>query len=150
MKCRSQILLDQRRGYYGSALAKAAAKLLNRAKAWAKNKQVVKKAAHSYLLHKPNQLTRERYVKIMRRTISKDAFLGKELVSAFVASNLYNTSKMKASRLANAVTHIAVRKILSKIITMQSSYAMTMHVIYGDIPETQPDLPPNSNRTTSG
>ena len=109
-----------RRGYYHSALAKTAAKVLNRAKAWAKNKQVVKKAARSYSLHEPNQLTRERYVKLMRRTISKDASIGKELVSAFVASNLYNTSKVKASRLANAVTHIAVRKILSKILKQET------------------------------
>ena len=69
-----------RRGYYGSALTKSAAKVLNHAKAWAKNKQVVKKAARSYSLHEPNQLTRERYVKLMRRTISKDASLGKEFL----------------------------------------------------------------------
>ena len=62
MKCRSKILLEQQRGYYGSALAKTAAKVLNHAKAWAKNKQVVKTAAGSYSLHEPNQLTRERYV----------------------------------------------------------------------------------------
>ena len=107
-------------GYYGSALEKNAAKVLNRAKAWAENKQVVKTAACSYSLHEPNQLTTERCVKLTRRTISKDASFEKELVSAFVASNLYNTGKMKASRLANAVTQIAVNKILSKILKLFS------------------------------
>ena len=61
-------------------------------------------------LHEPSQLTRELYVKLMKNTISRDASLRKEVVVAFRASNNYGASKIKASKLTNAVSHIAVRK----------------------------------------
>ena len=55
----------------------------------------------------------------MKHTISRDASLRKELVVAFRASNNYSASTIKASKLANAVSHIAVRKLLSKVLKLR-------------------------------
>ena len=45
-----------------------------------------------------------------------DAFLRKELLVAFRASNNYSASNIK---LTNAVSHIAVRKLLSKVLKLR-------------------------------
>ena len=74
------------------------------------------RVVHSYSLHEPNQLTRGLYAKLLKRTISRDASIRKKLLVGFRASNKYNVGKMKASRLANAISHIAVRKLVSQIL----------------------------------
>ena len=115
-KCKSQVLLHRQCAYYRSAQAKTAAKLLQRAR---KCKYAKTTGKQNLSLHEPNQLTREFYVKLMKYTISRDASLRKELVVAFRASNNYSASNIKASKLANAVSHIAVRKFLCKILKLR-------------------------------
>ena len=117
-KCKSHILLQKRSAYYNSAKATTAAKLIQRAKNNKHSKANAKKSmhvVHSYSLHEPNQLTRGLYAKLLKHTISRDASIRKKLLVGFRASNKYNVGKMKASRLANAISHIAVRKLLSQI-----------------------------------
>ena len=74
------------------------------------------RVVHSYSLHELNQLTRGLYGKLLKRTISRDASIRKKLLVGFRASNKYNVGKMRASRLANVISHIAVRKLVSQIL----------------------------------
>ena len=79
----------------------------------------MRKKTAAYSLHEPKQHTIELYVKTMKRMLSKNSAIKGELNSAFKAAS--GTSKMKAnSKLANAVSNIAVRKVVYKALRMRS------------------------------
>ena len=74
------------------------------------------RVVHRYSLHEPNQLTRGLYAKLLKRMLSGDASLKKELMLGFRESKKFNVGSMKASRLAKAISHIAVRKVLGEVL----------------------------------
>ena len=56
------------------------------------------------------------YAKLLKRTLSRDASLREVLVLGFRESKKFNVGSMRASRLANAISNIAVCKVLSEVL----------------------------------
>ena len=120
-RCRSSVLLHRKSAYYCPTSSKIAARLVHRAK------KCMRKKTAAYSLHEPKQHTIELYVKIMKQMLSKNAAIRRQLNSAFEAAS--GTGKMKTnSKLANAVSNIAVRKVVYKALRMRSVLVSSWNV----------------------
>ena len=69
-----------------------------------------------YSPHEPKQETKELYVKVVKKRITSIVSLRCKLIIAFRSTCKVLAEKVKASKLTNAVSNIAVRKLLNRVL----------------------------------
>ena len=130
----SAVLQKQSRHYYASIKRRRAARLLrhavNRSRDNAKNKLyrnqnkkriVIEKTAKRarYVLTEPKTDVKEKYVQNMKTKIHSKPTLKRKLLHAFRSSRKPLADKIKPSKLCNAVSNIAARKLLNKVLKVR-------------------------------
>ena len=127
-KHRFAVLQKRRSQYYTAITTRRKARLLHHALQHSrenvknklyrkKNEQrisIAKKAR--YVLTEPKLDVKEKYVKNMKRNISSKPTLEQKLLHAFRSSRKPLADKVKPSKLCNAVSNIAARKLLNKVL----------------------------------
>ena len=130
----SAVLQKQSCHYYASIKRRRAARLLrhavNRSRDNAKNKLyrnqnkkriVIEKTAKRarYVLTEPKTDVKEKYVQNMKTKIHSKPTLKRKLLHAFRSSRKPLADKIKPSKLCNAVSNIAARKLLNKVLKVR-------------------------------
>ena len=130
-KHRFAVLQKRRSQYYTAITARRKARLLlhalQRSRENVKNKlyrkknkqriSIAKKAR--YVLTEPKIDVKEKYVKNMKINISSKPTLKLKLLHAFRSSRKPLADKVKPSKLCNAVSNIAARKLLNKVLKVR-------------------------------
>ena len=130
----SAVLQKQSRLYYASIKIRRAARLLrhavNRSRDNAKNKVyrnqnkkriVIEKTAKRarYVLTEPKTDVKEKYIQNMKTKIHSKPTLKRKLLHAFRSSRKPLADKINPSKLCNAVSNIAARKLLNKVLKVR-------------------------------